>query len=57
MGISSRASGNGDPQAFGKFKISIAALAPAANESGFLQVRNELPDLAGHLCRIAMILS
>jgi hypothetical protein len=56
MGISSRASGNGNPQALGMFKISMAAFAPAVDESGFLQIRNELPDFAGHLSSIAMIL-
>jgi hypothetical protein len=56
MCISSRTSGNGNPQALGMFKISMAALAPAVNESGLLKVRNELPDFAGHLSSIAMIL-
>jgi hypothetical protein len=34
----------------------MASLAPSVDESGFFQVRNELPDLAGHFGSIAMIL-
>jgi hypothetical protein len=57
MGIGSRISGNRNPQTLGVFKVSMASLTPAVNESGFLQVRNELPDLAGHFRSIALILS
>ena len=56
MGIGSRISGDRNPQTLGVFEVSVAPLASAVNESGFLQVRNELPDLAGHLCSIALIL-
>jgi hypothetical protein len=38
------------------FKVSVASLSPAVNESVFLQVGNELPDLSGHLLSISMIL-
>ena len=48
MGIGPRIPGDRDPQTFGVFKVSVVPLTASVNESGFLQVRNELPNLAGH---------
>jgi len=57
MGIGSEASGNRNPQALRMFKVSMATLSPAVDESRLLEVRNELPDLSGHSISIAMILN
>jgi hypothetical protein len=55
-GVVSGVAGNCNPQAFFMFKVPMASLSAAIDEPGSFEVRNELPDLAGRFCSIAMIL-